>query len=664
MADTAALVVALSAQLTKFEKDMKGAVDIANKRTKEIEQSFAKMNVGIQNQLSALAANFGGAGGVFSGAATAIKSLGPLGAAGATSVLALGAAFALVSTEVEKYAKKVDQLINASETLGISITALNELGRVGLEVGVSAETVEQSIGKMTVAVDQLRDGAGPLVETLRKINPQLQLQVANARSTSEAIDILARAFSDLGSEFEKNAFLRAVFGRGGLPFGRVLEQVAQRGGLKAMEEQAKATGKAIDENIAREIDNLVDKIQLIKDETTNMWAEAFGPTVLSGALTLVEYWNAISRAVTEVFKEIKRGDAPRLLRAPVKPVEFGGDLPAAREKTDIEKRQETSEIIGLRIKNLKDEIAAAGEAVTANQKYRLELLEVQKAQNDGLLSQEKATERLNRFELAVVSSTLALKERVGIISEEEFIQRRLIDFYRDAATAQLDYAERLKAVAQIRKEALRDFQEFKIKQSDLPQLARLAKEGTDLKQQFDRLAVDTFSNFENAIADVATSASTLEEAFKKMADSIIRDLIRITIRMAITAPIAKALNSALGGFGGIPLGETGNPFAKMASGGPVRAGEPYIVGEKGPELFVPKGAGTIVPSALSGRGGMSAPPIEINNYVAADTETKQSTQQGPDGERIVIDIVRKAQARGEFDSVNRARFGLRANKVR
>ena len=34
MADTAALVVALSAQLTKFEKDMKQAVAIADQHTK------------------------------------------------------------------------------------------------------------------------------------------------------------------------------------------------------------------------------------------------------------------------------------------------------------------------------------------------------------------------------------------------------------------------------------------------------------------------------------------------------------------------------------------------------------------------------------------------------------------------------------------------------
>ena len=53
--DTAALVVALSAQVSKFEKDMQSAVAIADKSTKDIEGRFADMNAAISGKLSALA---------------------------------------------------------------------------------------------------------------------------------------------------------------------------------------------------------------------------------------------------------------------------------------------------------------------------------------------------------------------------------------------------------------------------------------------------------------------------------------------------------------------------------------------------------------------------------------------------------------------------------
>jgi hypothetical protein len=49
-----------------------------------------------------------------------------------------------------------------------------------------------------------------------------------------------------------------------------------------------------------------------------------------------------------------------------------------------------------------------------------------------------------------------------------------------------------------------------------------------------------------------------------------------------------------------------------ASGGPVSSGSPYVVGEQGPELFVPTSSGRIVPN---GGGGAS---IVINNPVLLD----------------------------------------------
>jgi hypothetical protein len=52
-----------------------------------------------------------------------------------------------------------------------------------------------------------------------------------------------------------------------------------------------------------------------------------------------------------------------------------------------------------------------------------------------------------------------------------------------------------------------------------------------------------------------------------------------------------------------------------AAGGPVASGSPYVVGERGPELFVPDRAGTIVPSG----GGVTVhAPITINGSVLSD----------------------------------------------
>jgi len=68
-----------------------------------------------------------------------------------------------------------------------------------------------------------------------------------------------------------------------------------------------------------------------------------------------------------------------------------------------------------------------------------------------------------------------------------------------------------------------------------------------------------------------------------------------------------------------------------ASGGPVRAGTPYVVGEEGPELFVPGASGNIIPNhALAGAGG------GINIYISGNTLLDSNA-----GERIAEMIMRR-----------------------
>lgn len=77
-------------------------------------------------------------------------------------------------------------------------------------------------------------------------------------------------------------------------------------------------------------------------------------------------------------------------------------------------------------------------------------------------------------------------------------------------------------------------------------------------------------------------------------------------------------------------GASGNVAQKQrASGGPVSAGEPYIVGEEGPEIFVPGASGQIVPNR-GGRGRGSAGTgrsIVINGNVSVTAKDRSTFAQ-------------------------------------
>ena len=104
------------------------------------------------------------------------------------------------------------------------------------------------------------------------------------------------------------------------------------------------------------------------------------------------------------------------------------------------------------------------------------------------------------------------------------------------------------------------------------------------------------SGFEDAIF----SGQKLGEVIRSLG----MDLMRMVFQQTVTAPLAKGISGAiLAGF--------------RAEGGPVNAGSPYMVGEKGPELFVPHSSGSIVPngamgSSIGGTGG-----VTVNYNIAA-----------------------------------------------
>lgn len=108
----------------------------------------------------------------------------------------------------------------------------------------------------------------------------------------------------------------------------------------------------------------------------------------------------------------------------------------------------------------------------------------------------------------------------------------------------------------------------------------------------------SFNSVANTISRAAVSGKL---SMDRMVTAILADLERVAISQFIVKPIEGVVNniaSSLLNIGGA-----------RASGGPVAADVPYLVGEQGPELFVPSSNGSIAPNSAL---GPARPQIVLN----------------------------------------------------
>jgi lambda family phage tail tape measure protein len=137
---------------------------------------------------------------------------------------------------------------------------------------------------------------------------------------------------------------------------------------------------------------------------------------------------------------------------------------------------------------------------------------------------------------------------------------------------------------------------------------------------------------------IDTFIETGKFKFKDFAASVIADLTKIIAK----ALILQAIKSIFGNFG-IP---------GLAEGGPAKAGQPYMVGEKGPELFVPKSAGTVIPNnklngstATLGTDRMVNAPItnNYNTYNINAVDAKSVAQLFAENRKVLLGTVKMAE---------------------
>ena len=159
---------------------------------------------------------------------------------------------------------------------------------------------------------------------------------------------------------------------------------------------------------------------------------------------------------------------------------------------------------------------------------------------------------------------------------------------------------------------------------------------------------EVFNKFANGLTDTLTT-------FFMTGKADFRGFLQDILQMIIKSGIQRALAGIFSGLGG--LGSEGGILSSLfggprADGGPVSPNKSYLVGERGPEMFVPDSAGTIVPNEQLGASRQTGMQEQVtNNYITNNIsaiDSKSVAQLFAENRQTLLGTVQLAQRETPF----------------
>jgi hypothetical protein len=494
-----------------------------------------------------------------------------IGALRSPMLLAAGAATAFATS----FFKAADAVNDFAEGSGLAIEEVLALQSAMVQSGKEADNAAQMWDRFSTTLGGAADGQKEQADLFKELGVSIADAGGMLRPEIEIFRDLTSVLSQMGPGAERARLQVQLFGK---QFANIdiskIDQLSRN--TDKFTGEAKKGVLAIGE-IGDAIDQLTEKAKI-------------------GFLTMMgkarDAWTGIKK-----FLGFGEEEAP----APVMNVAKGG----------IQS--------GTRVKPVKDTSADA--AAKALKSY-LEGLDAQ------ILKLREGEEAALRFEAAKQGGPAGLEKMEQIIKlrrEEAEMQEQLQRNAKEAAQ-EIAAAEDLRKMRQ--DQIIKDYEkQIEIEkeaqqvaldamwQADIAANKKLEEMDLTKKEKDEQLELledlrDGYKSLGTTIVEAFMQGKSASQAFKSALSSLLQKLASRSLDKFLDAIFKPNMTGAPSLFENfmstIPV--IGGIFGKRAGGGPVNSGSPYIVGERGPELFVPSMSGQVVPNYAMGGA------TTVNNY--------------------------------------------------
>ena len=311
----------------------------------------------------------------------------------------------------------------------------------------------------------------------------------------------------------------------------------------------------------------------------------------------------------------------------------GGGGGGAKGKTDAERAADKAAQEAERAAEAAKQEAERVKDVIRNRLAEGQIIAAKTQQQDRIAAAEAAGDKMLVARLQSQERELEIQYRYAQELAKEVnldAQKAIIYEGLNALTAnQVDLQRELDAIqAQSDQDRLTSLQKAIEKQYQLNTAVQ------NQLQLADGVANTLGEGLRSAFNALISGAQGWEKSLQQIASGVLIDIANQLIRIFVIEQAINAIKTLLTPFSAAtPLGAGGGTVGKFgtlgpnygipqrAKGGPVSSGQTYMVGERGPELFVPGRSGTIVANDKMGGGSTN---------VVVNVDAKGSSVEGND----------------------------------
>ena len=485
-----------------------------------------------------------------------------------------------------------DKLDELSKRTSIAVETLSALTNNAKLAGVSQEELGSGIIKLSRSIAEAVSGAGEQRQAFDNLGVAIRDANGKIRPTVDILADVAAGFQDAEDGAIKTQYAVALFGKSGANFIEFLN--TGREGVQAL-------GASISTEFADQSATFMDNLDRIGQRIQSTISEKAAPFLAFMNRQIEEAVRLDKMTRVGAGRGVVNPDFVVPEKSKVKPL-----TPLSKENTKEEK--DNAKEIASAYQQISDEVfkLVNGERELAIFQFARKGASVEEialyTEQLDKLAQLKEAQKANEEE----AKQYAEQDKLNRQSRNDLLEKgkQLYDETR-TPLEKLNIAEA--ELLRLLELGIIDFDVYSraVFQAN-EAMDKLAKDGEDQFADLEAAIRGWGNEFTNIMANAVMTGKL---SFKDLANSVISDLLRMSIQATITKPLLD-----LGmGFLGI------QPAGKRALGGPVTSGQPYLVGEQGPEIFMPANSGTIIPNGQSGG-------VVVNQTIQVTTGVQQTVR--------------------------------------